>query len=118
MDVEANQRVVVDAYKGVRKTVAWPRGEQLKELPRFHAGIASAEVVVEKVGGRVCRFDGAGQLRRFRAPHLVFHGRGEDGNQWRARQRLGRSDGPAQADRPIINSAPPGRAEFTLPTPR
>jgi hypothetical protein len=52
VDVQANQRVVVDAYKGVRKTVAWERGEQLKELPRFHAGIASARVVVEKVGGQ------------------------------------------------------------------
>jgi hypothetical protein len=52
VDVQANQRVVVDAYKGVRKTVAWERGNQLKELPRFHAGIASARVVVEKVGGQ------------------------------------------------------------------
>ena len=52
VDVQANQRVVVDAYKGVRKTVAWDRGKQLKELPRFHSGIASAQVVVEKVGGQ------------------------------------------------------------------
>jgi len=49
VDVQANHRVVVDAYKGVRKTVPWPRGQQLTEMPRFHAGIASAEVVVEKV---------------------------------------------------------------------
>ena len=48
-EVPANKRVVVDAYKGVRKTVAWSRGEQLKELPRFHAGIASDAVVVSKV---------------------------------------------------------------------
>jgi hypothetical protein len=32
--------------------VAWERGNQLKELPRFHAGMASARVVVEKVGGQ------------------------------------------------------------------
>jgi len=51
-EVQANQRVVVDAYKGVRKTVAWPRGEQLKELPLFQGGIASTREVVEKVGGR------------------------------------------------------------------
>jgi hypothetical protein len=51
VDVEANKRVVVDAYKGVRETVAWSRGEQMAELPRFHAGIASAKVVVEKVTG-------------------------------------------------------------------
>ena len=35
VDVKANQRVVVDAYKGVRKTVPWSRGQQLGELPRF-----------------------------------------------------------------------------------
>jgi outer membrane protein OmpA-like peptidoglycan-associated protein len=52
MDVPANQRVVVDAYKGVRKTVAWHRGEQLQSLPRFKAGTASAEVAVQKVAGQ------------------------------------------------------------------
>ena len=52
VDVPANQRVVVDAYKGVRKTVAWPRGQQLQSLPRFKTGIASAEVVIQKVTGQ------------------------------------------------------------------
>jgi outer membrane protein OmpA-like peptidoglycan-associated protein len=52
VDVPANQRVVVDAYKGVRKTVAWPRGEQLQALPRFKAGTASAQVAVQKVTGQ------------------------------------------------------------------
>ena len=52
VDVQANQRVVVDAYKGVRKTVPWPRGQQLQSMPRFQAGIASAEVVVQKVTGQ------------------------------------------------------------------
>ncbi len=33
VDVQANQRVVVDAYKGVRKTVPWSRGQQLQTLP-------------------------------------------------------------------------------------
>jgi hypothetical protein len=51
VDVQPNKRVVVDAYKGVRETVDWSRGEQYSELPRFHAGIASARVVVEKVTG-------------------------------------------------------------------
>ncbi|HYB61412.1 MAG TPA: OmpA family protein [Methylomirabilota bacterium] len=46
VDVPANQRVVIDIPKGVRKTVPWPRGEQLKSLPRFQAGIASATVAV------------------------------------------------------------------------
>jgi len=52
VDVQANKRVVVDAYKGVRKTVDWPRGDQLKSLPRFKAGIASAEVAVQKITGQ------------------------------------------------------------------
>jgi len=46
VDVPANQRVVIDIPKGVRKTIPWPRGEQLKSLPRFKAGIASATVAV------------------------------------------------------------------------
>jgi outer membrane protein OmpA-like peptidoglycan-associated protein len=52
VDVQANQRVVVDAYKGVRKTVPWPRGEHMQSLPRFQAGIASAEVAIQKVTGQ------------------------------------------------------------------
>ncbi len=46
VEVPANQRVVIDIPKGVRKTVAWPRGEQLKSVPRFKAGVASATVAV------------------------------------------------------------------------
>ncbi len=52
VDVQANQRVVVDAYKGVRKTVTWSRGEKLQALPRFKAGTASAQVAVQKVTGQ------------------------------------------------------------------
>ena len=52
LDVPANQRVVVDAYKGVRKTVAWSGGGQLQSPPRFKAGTASAQVAVEKVTGQ------------------------------------------------------------------
>jgi outer membrane protein OmpA-like peptidoglycan-associated protein len=48
VNVSANQRVVMDASKGVRKTVAWPRGEKLSSKPRFTVGIASATVVVAK----------------------------------------------------------------------
>jgi outer membrane protein OmpA-like peptidoglycan-associated protein len=48
VNVPANQRVVIGVPKGVRKTVAWPRGDQLKSLPRFKAGIASATVAVAK----------------------------------------------------------------------
>ncbi len=53
VNVPANQRVVVDANKGgVRKTVAWPRGERLKSLPPFKAGLASATVAVMPVSAQ------------------------------------------------------------------
>ena len=48
VEVPANQRVVVDIPKGVRKTVAWPRGEKLTSVPRFKAGTASATIAVAK----------------------------------------------------------------------
>ena len=48
VEVTANQRTVVDIPKGVRKTVAWPRGEKLSSIPRFKAGSASATVAVAK----------------------------------------------------------------------
>jgi outer membrane protein OmpA-like peptidoglycan-associated protein len=48
VQVPANQRVVIDIPKGVRKTVPWPRGERLKSVARFKAGIASALVAVVK----------------------------------------------------------------------
>jgi len=48
VNVTANQRVVIDIPKGVRKTVPWPRGEQFKTLPRFRAGTASATIAVAK----------------------------------------------------------------------
>jgi outer membrane protein OmpA-like peptidoglycan-associated protein len=48
VEVPANQRVVVDIPKGVRKTVPWPRGEKLTSLARFKAGSASATVAVAK----------------------------------------------------------------------
>jgi len=48
VEVPANQRVVVSIPKGVRKTVAWPRGEKLTSVPRFAVGSASATVAVAK----------------------------------------------------------------------
>jgi len=48
VDVPANQRVVIDIPKGVRKTVAWPRGDKLSAIPRFTVGTASATVAVAK----------------------------------------------------------------------
>src|SRR5271157_2452893 len=48
VNVPANQRVVLDIPKGVRKTVAWHRGEELGSFARFDAGTASATVAVAK----------------------------------------------------------------------
>jgi len=48
VDVPSNQRVVIDIPKGVRKTVAWPAGEELSAIPRFNVGTASATVAVAK----------------------------------------------------------------------
>lgn len=48
VEVSANQRTVFHFPKGVVKTVPWPRGEKLGELPRFKVGTASATVAVAK----------------------------------------------------------------------
>ena len=48
VEVSANQRVIIGLPKGVRKTVAWPRGEMLTSVPRFTSGAASATVAVAK----------------------------------------------------------------------
>lgn len=48
VDVPADQRVVIDVPKGVRKTVPWTRGQKLSSAPRFKAGTASATVAVAK----------------------------------------------------------------------
>lgn len=51
VDVQPNKRVVVDAFKGVTKTVAWSRGEQMNEVPKFKGGLITDHVAVEKVSG-------------------------------------------------------------------
>jgi outer membrane protein OmpA-like peptidoglycan-associated protein len=48
VNVPVNQRVVVDIPKGVRKTVAWPRGKELSAIPRFTIGSATSTVAVAK----------------------------------------------------------------------
>ncbi|MDR3721342.1 MAG: OmpA family protein [Candidatus Acidoferrales bacterium] len=49
--VVVGKKVVVDLSKGTQKTVEWKRGESLKDVPRFKAGIASATVAVAPVTG-------------------------------------------------------------------
>jgi OmpA family/PEGA domain len=53
--VAADQRVILDISNGKQVTKAWPRGsrELSATVPRFHAGIASATVVLAPVSGTV-----------------------------------------------------------------
>lgn len=51
VNVVAGKKVVVDLKNGSQKTVNWSRGEKLKELSRFKAGIASTTVAVAPVTG-------------------------------------------------------------------
>lgn len=74
VDVQANQRVVVDAYKGVRKTVPWKRGEKMQSLPRFKAGMSSATVAVQKVTGQFSA--SPGQVKCGESAHLAWSSEG------------------------------------------
>ncbi|HET9803699.1 MAG TPA: PEGA domain-containing protein, partial [Candidatus Acidoferrum sp.] len=49
--VEANKKTIVNLANGQTKTVNWSKGEKLKEVPRFKAGIASAQVAVAPTTG-------------------------------------------------------------------
>lgn len=53
--VAANQRVIVDVSNGKQKVKDWPRGatDLSGAIPRFHAGTASASIVVAPVSGSV-----------------------------------------------------------------
>ena len=70
VDVEAGKRVVVDAFKGVRKTVDWSRGSHLTTLPRFSAGMASAQVAIQKVTGQFAA--SASQINCGDSTHLTW----------------------------------------------
>lgn len=48
VDVPQDKRVVINVPRGIRKTVSWPRGERLKSISRFKAGVASATVAIAK----------------------------------------------------------------------
>src|ERR1700690_132536 len=52
VNVVANKKIVIHLNQNGKQTTAdWPRGERLKDLARFAAGTASAQVVVEPVTG-------------------------------------------------------------------
>ena len=49
--VDANKKTIVELASGTQKTVDWKRGENLKDVPRFKVGIASAQIAVAPVTG-------------------------------------------------------------------
>jgi len=51
--VVSNQRVIVYINNGRQRTTDWPRGAKLAAMPRFHAGYASASVVIAPVSGSI-----------------------------------------------------------------
>jgi OmpA family/PEGA domain len=52
VNVVANKKVTVDLNKnGAEKTSDWTRGGKLKDVPRFKAGIASAQIAVAPTTG-------------------------------------------------------------------
>jgi hypothetical protein len=52
VNVEANKKVTIDLNKnGAQKVSDWKRGEKLKDLPRFKAGMASTQVAVAPATG-------------------------------------------------------------------
>ncbi|HUA01136.1 MAG TPA: OmpA family protein [Candidatus Aquilonibacter sp.] len=51
VNVVADKKTVVYMNDNKQKTVSWGRGEKLKDLPRFKAGMASATVVVAPATG-------------------------------------------------------------------
>jgi hypothetical protein len=51
VNVVADKKTVVYLDKNKQKTIEWKRGEKLKDLPRFKAGLASATVAVAPATG-------------------------------------------------------------------
>jgi flagellar motor protein MotB len=53
VNVNANERVIINAANGTQKVRPWPRGADINSLPRFKAGTASATVAVAPVTGNL-----------------------------------------------------------------
>src|ERR1700757_3146482 len=51
VNVNANERVIINAAKGTQKVKTWPQGGSINSLARFKAGTASATVAVAPVSG-------------------------------------------------------------------
>jgi hypothetical protein len=53
VNVNANERVIINAANGKQKIKPWPAGGSISSLARFKAGIASATVAVAPVSGNL-----------------------------------------------------------------
>jgi hypothetical protein len=53
VNVNANERVIINAANGTQKVRPWPRGADINSLPRFKTGTASATVAVAPVTGNL-----------------------------------------------------------------
>ncbi len=53
VNVNANERVIINAASGKQKVKPWTEGATINALPRFRAGTASAMVVVAPVAGNL-----------------------------------------------------------------
>jgi hypothetical protein len=51
VNVNANERVIINAAKGTQKVKPWPGGSSIASLPRFRVGTASASIAVAPVSG-------------------------------------------------------------------
>ncbi len=51
VNVNANERVIINAANGSQKVKPWPEGRSINSLPRFKAGTASAMVAIAPVAG-------------------------------------------------------------------
>jgi len=53
VNVNANERVIINAGNGKQQVKPWPEGSNINSLPRFKAGTASATVAVAPVSGNL-----------------------------------------------------------------
>lgn len=58
VNVNANERVIINAGNGSTKVKPWPKGGEIHSLPRFQAGTASATIAVAPVSGTLAATPG------------------------------------------------------------
>ncbi|HVN21384.1 MAG TPA: OmpA family protein [Dongiaceae bacterium] len=58
VNVNANERVIINAGKGSQKVKPWAKGNDIHSLPRFTAGTASSTIAVAPVSGSLAATPG------------------------------------------------------------